>query len=74
VTLLPEVSVEEGIDTPNSPHLQAANAQAQLLIALAENDDMRAPNGKNMLRETFAKADPPSMSGFQPSRHQGGAP
>src|SRR5262245_24956971 len=33
-------------DMPNSPHLQAAKTKAQLLIAIAANDDMRAPNEK----------------------------
>ena len=41
---------------PNSPHLQAATTKAQFLIAIAENDDARAPNDKNVLKETFAKA------------------
>jgi carboxymethylenebutenolidase len=43
--------------TPNSPHLQAARTKAQFLIAIAENDDARAPNDKNVLKETFAKAN-----------------
>src|SRR5258707_5061242 len=34
-------------DMPNSPHLQAAKTKAQFLIAIAENDDMLAPNTKN---------------------------
>jgi len=38
---------------PNSPHLLAAKTNAQLLIAIAENDDMRSPNEKNVLKETF---------------------
>ena len=42
-------------DMPNSPHLQAAKTKAQLLIAIAANDDMRSPNEKNVLKETFAK-------------------
>ena len=41
---------------PNSPHLQAATTKAQFLIAIAENDDARAPNDKTVLKETFAKA------------------
>ncbi len=41
---------------PDSPHLQAAKSHAQFLIAIAENDDMRAPTEKNVLRETFAAA------------------
>src|SRR6185437_400415 len=35
-------------DKPNSPHLQAAKSKAQFLIAIAANDDMRAPNDKNI--------------------------
>src|SRR6476659_6312988 len=34
------------IDAPNSPHLQAAKTKAQFLIAIAQNDDSRAPNDK----------------------------
>src|SRR5450631_3143325 len=47
-------------DMPNSPHLQAAKTKAQLLIAIAANDDMRAPNEKDVLKETFAKANRPA--------------
>ncbi len=47
-------------DMPNSPHLQAARTKAQLLIAIAANDDMRAPNDKNVLKDTFAKANLPA--------------
>jgi carboxymethylenebutenolidase len=47
-------------DMPNSPHLQAAKTKAQFLIAIAENDDARLPNDKNVLRETFAKANVPA--------------
>jgi carboxymethylenebutenolidase len=41
---------------PNSPHLQVSKTKAQLLIAIAANDDMRAPDEKNVLKETFAKS------------------
>ena len=44
-------------DTPNSPHLQAAKTKAQFLIAIAANDDARSPEEKNVLKETFAKAN-----------------
>jgi len=47
-------------DMPNSPHLQAAKTKAQFLIAVAANDDMRSPNKKNVLKETFAKAKLPA--------------
>ena len=48
-----------GLVTPaeNSPHLQAAKTKAQFLVAIAENDDQRAPKDKDVLRETFAKAN-----------------
>ena len=44
-------------DMPNSPHLLVSKTKAQLLIAIAANDDMRAPNEKNVLKETFAKVN-----------------
>ena len=47
-------------DMPNSPHLQAAKSKAQFLIQIAENDDMRAPNDKTILKDTFAKANLPA--------------
>ena len=47
-------------EMPNSPHLQTAKTKAQLLIAIAANDDMRAPNEKNVLKETFEKAKLPA--------------
>jgi len=46
--------------TPNSPHLQAAKSKAQFLIAIAENDDSRSPKDKDVLKETFAKANLPA--------------
>ena len=45
---------------PNSPHLQASKTKAQFLIAIAENDDQRAPTDKNVLKETFSKANLPA--------------
>jgi len=44
-------------DMPNSPHLQVAKTKAQLLVAIATNDDMQRPNDKNVLKEAFAKAN-----------------
>jgi len=41
---------------PNSPHLQAAKTKAQFLVEIAENDDQRSPDEKNVLKETFGKA------------------
>jgi carboxymethylenebutenolidase len=45
---------------PNSPHLQTAKTKAQLLIAIAANDDARSPAEKDVLKETFAKANLPA--------------
>ena len=45
---------------PNSPHLQASKTKASFLIAVAANDDMRAPDEKNVLKDTFAKANLPA--------------
>lgn len=47
-------------DKPDSPHLEAATSKAQFLIAIAANDDARSPNDKNVLKETFAKANLPA--------------
>ena len=47
-------------DKPNSPHLQASKTKAQFLIAIADNDDKRAPTDKDVLKETFAKASLPA--------------
>jgi carboxymethylenebutenolidase len=45
---------------PNSPHLQASKTKAHFLIAIAENDDARAPKDKDVLKETFSKANLPA--------------
>jgi len=45
---------------PNSPHLQASKTKAQFLIAIASNDDSKGPTEKDVLKETFAKANLPA--------------
>jgi carboxymethylenebutenolidase len=45
---------------PDSPHLLVPTMKAQYLIAIAENDDQRDPDAKNVLKETFAKAKLPA--------------
>src|SRR5215831_3050156 len=47
-------------NNPDSPHLQAAKTKAQFLIAIAQNDDARAPKDKDVLKETFEKANLPA--------------
>ena len=45
---------------PNSPHQQASKTKVQLLVAIAANDDMRSPDEKNVLKDTFAKSNQPA--------------
>jgi carboxymethylenebutenolidase len=47
-------------DQPNSPHLQASKTGAQFLVAIAANDDQRAPTDKDVLKDTFTKANRPA--------------
>jgi carboxymethylenebutenolidase len=47
-------------DDANSPHLLVPQMKAQFLFAIAENDDMRQPEAKDVLREAYAKADLPA--------------
>ena len=47
-------------NAPNSPHLQTAKTKVQLLIAIAANDDQRSPTEKDVLKDTFAKANLPA--------------
>jgi len=56
-------------DMPNSPHLEAATSKAQFLIAIAENDDMRSPKDKDVMKETFAKAGLPAEIEVYPAMH-----
>ena len=47
-------------DQPNSPLAQASKTKAQFLVAIAANDDQRAPTEKDVLKETFAKVNLPA--------------
>jgi len=47
---------QDGAANPTSPHLLIPQMRADMLIAIAENDDMSDPNSKNILREAFAAA------------------
>ena len=47
-------------DKPESPHLLIPKIKAQYLFAIAENDDQRQPEAKNVLRDAFAKAHLPA--------------
>jgi carboxymethylenebutenolidase len=45
---------------PNSPHLLIAKTNAAYLVAVAKNDDARAPNDKEVLKKTFAETKRPA--------------
>lgn len=47
-------------DKPDSPHLLIPKIRAQYLFAIAENDDQKQPDVKNVLRDAFAKAHLPA--------------
>lgn len=47
-------------DTPDSPHLLIPQTKASFLIAIAENDDQKAPMEKDTLRSAFAAAGRPA--------------
>ena len=47
-------------DNPDSPHLGIPNMDGRMLIAIAENDDQRNPESKDVLRSAFAAADVPA--------------
>ena len=47
-------------DKPDSPHLLIPRIKARYLFAIAESDDQRQPQAKNVLREAFAQAKLPA--------------
>jgi carboxymethylenebutenolidase len=47
-------------DAPDSPHLLIPQMKGHFLIAIAENDDQKQPEAKNVLRAAFAKAHLPA--------------
>src|SRR4029077_2657562 len=44
----------------DSPHLLIPTMKAQFLCCVAENDDQREPDSKNVLKDTFAKTNLPA--------------
>ncbi len=49
-----------GTDKPDSPHLLVPRMKAQFLFAVAENDDQKNPNEKELVRAAFAAAKLPA--------------
>ena len=59
---------------PSSPHLLVPQIKAQYLFAIAENDDQRDPEAKNVLRAAFAKAGLSAEIEVYPAPHGWCAP
>jgi carboxymethylenebutenolidase len=53
----------------DSPHLLIPKMKAQFLIAIAENDDQRDPESKNVLREAFEQANLSAEIEVYPAGH-----
>ena len=54
---------------PDSPHLLVRQMKAKFLFAVAENDDMREPEAKNVLRETYGAAGLDAEIEVYPAQH-----
>ncbi len=54
---------------PDSPHLLIPKMKAEFLICVAENDDEKEPETKNVLREAFAQAKLPAEIEVYPAGH-----
>lgn len=53
----------------DSPHLLIPKMEAQFLIAIAENDDQRDPDSKDVLKQSFADADLAAEIEVYPAGH-----
>ncbi|MCF8708804.1 dienelactone hydrolase family protein [Rhizorhapis sp. SPR117] len=56
-------------DTADSPHLLIARMKAALLIAIAQNDDARQADAKDILRAAAEKAERPMEIEVYPAQH-----
>lgn len=56
-------------DQPSSPHLLIPKTNAEYLVAVAKNDDARAPNDKEVLRKAFADAGKKATVEVYPADH-----
>jgi carboxymethylenebutenolidase len=56
-------------DKPDSPHLLAPKIKARMYFGIASNDDMRQPDAKDKLKESFAAAKVPAEIEVYPAQH-----
>lgn len=56
-------------DKPDSPHLLASKIKGRMYFGIASNDDMRQPDAKDKLKESFAAAHVPAEIEVYSSKH-----
>ena len=56
-------------DKPDSPHLLAPKIKARMYFGIASNDDMRQPDAKDKIKESFAAAHVPAEIEVYPAKH-----
>jgi Dienelactone hydrolase and related enzymes len=56
-------------EKPDSPHLALARTSAAYLFAVARNDDAKAPQDKETLRDAAAAAQRPAEIEVYPAEH-----
>src|SRR5690242_11579687 len=56
-------------DKPDSPHLLAPKIKARMYFGVASSDDMRQPDAKDKLKESFAAAKVPAEIEVYSSKH-----
>ena len=54
---------------PNSPHLLIPTAKASFLVAIAQNDDQKKPDAKQVLKAAFTSAKRPATVEVYPADH-----
>jgi len=56
-------------DQPNSPHLLIPKTQAAWLVAIAQNDDAKEPEAKDVLKKAFSAAGKQAVVEVYPADH-----
>lgn len=56
-------------DKPDSPHLLASKIDARMYFGIAHSDDVKQPDAKDKLRESFAAAKVPTGIDVYPTQH-----
>ena len=54
---------------PGSPHLLIPKTKARFLVAIAQNDDQKQPEAKDVLKAAFASAKRPAAVAVYPANH-----